>query len=108
MHSWNNNPFGISGFNEKERGKDAGYKNIPLVVAPGQEEAYLNDLAKMNGTEAKINLEQTRPEMEQREKVETENRQPVISPEKTYRETRRIRPTRTDGADCSVRWDWMA
>ena len=56
MHSWNNNPFGISGFNEKERGKDAGYKNIPLVVAPGQEEAYLNDLAKMNGTEAKINL----------------------------------------------------
>ena len=82
MHSWNNNPFGISGFNEKERGKDAGYKNIPLVVAPGQEEAYLNDLAKMNGTEAKINLEQTRPEMEQREKVETENRQPVISPEK--------------------------
>lgn len=82
MHSWNNNPFGISGFNEKERGKDAGYKNIPLVVAPGQEEAYLNDLAKMNGTEAKINLEQTRPEMEQREKVETENRQAVISPEK--------------------------
>ena len=51
MHSWNNNPFGISGFNEKERGKDTGYKNIPLVVAPGQEEAYLNDLAKMNGTE---------------------------------------------------------
>lgn len=82
MHSWNNNPFGISGFKEKERGKDTGYKNVPLVVAPGQEEAYLNDLAKMNGTEAKIKLEQTRPEMEQREKVETENRQPVISPEK--------------------------
>lgn len=82
MHSWNNNPFGISGFKEKERGKDTGYKNVPLVVAPGQEEAYLNDLAKMNGTEAKIKLEQTRPEMEQREKVETENRQPVISPDK--------------------------
>lgn len=82
MHSWNNNPFGISGFNEKERGKDTGYKNIPLVVAPGQEEAYLNDLAKMNGTEVKPKLEQTRPEMEQMEKVETENRQPVISPEK--------------------------
>lgn len=82
MHSWNNNPFGISGFKEKERGKDTGYKNVPLVVAPGQEEAYLNDLAKMNGTEAKIKLEQTRPEMEQREKVKTENRQPVISPDK--------------------------
>lgn len=82
MHSWNNNPFGISGFNEKERGKDARYKNVPLFVAPGQEDAYLNDLAKMNGTELKTKLEQTRPEMEQREKVETENRQPVISPDK--------------------------
>lgn len=82
MHSWNNNLLGISGFNEKERGKDARYKNVPLVVAPGQEEAYLNDLAKMNGTEVKTKLEQTRSEMEQREKVETENRQPVISPDK--------------------------
>lgn len=82
MHSWNNNLLGISGFNEKERGKDARYKNVPLVIAPGQEEAYLNDLAKMNGTEVKTKLEQTRPEMEQREKIETENRQPVISPDK--------------------------
>lgn len=90
MHSWNNNPFGIngfsefkiSGFNEKEHGKDGRYGNVPLVVAPGQEEAYLNDLAQMNGTEVKTKLEQTRPEMEQREKVETENRQPVISPDK--------------------------
>lgn len=82
MHSWNNNLLGISGFNEKERGKDARYKNVPLVVAPGQEEAYLNDLAKMNGTEVKTKLEQTRSEMEQREKVETENRQSVISPDK--------------------------
>lgn len=90
MHSWNNNPFGIngfsefkiSGFNEKEHGKDGRYGNVPLVVAPGQEEAYLNDLAQINGTEVKTKLEQTRPEMEQREKVETENRQPVISPEK--------------------------
>lgn len=82
MHSWNNNPFGISGFNEKERGKDARYKNVPLVVAPGQEEAYLNDLAKMNGTATKPKPEQTQPEAEQKEKVETEESQPVISPEK--------------------------
>lgn len=82
MHSWNNNPFGISGFNEKERGKDARYKNVPLVVAPGQEEAYLNDLAKMNGTATKPKPEQTQPEAEQKEKVETEEPQPVISPEK--------------------------
>lgn len=90
MHSWNNNPFGIngfsefniSGFNEKEHGKDARYKNVPLVIAPGQEEAYLNDLAKKKGTPAKLKPEQTQPEAEQKEKVETEEPQPVISPEK--------------------------
>lgn len=90
MHSWNDNPFGIngfrefkiSGFNEKEHGKDTHHKNVPLVVAPGQEEAYLNDLAKMNGTAAKPKPEQMQPEAEQKEKVETEESQPVISPEK--------------------------
>lgn len=93
MHSWNNNPFGIngfrefkiSGFNEKGHGKDARYKNVPLVVAPGQEEAYLNDLAKKKGTSATPTPEQTQPEAEQKEKVETEETeetQPVISPEK--------------------------
>lgn len=90
MHSWNDNPFGIngfrefkiSGFNEKEQGKDTHHKNVPLVVAPGQEEAYLNDLAKMNGTAAKLKPEQMQPEAEQKEKVETEEPQPVISPEK--------------------------
>lgn len=90
MHSWNNNPFGINGFrefkisrfNEKEHGKDARYKNVPLVVAPGQEEAYLNDLAKTKGTSATPTPEQTQPEAEQKEKVETEESHPVISPEK--------------------------
>lgn len=90
MHSWNNNPFGIngfsefkiSGFNEKKQGKDARNKNVPLIVAPGQEEAYLNDLAKKKGTPAKSKPEQTQPEAEQKEKVETEEPQPVISPEK--------------------------
>ncbi len=90
MHSWNNNPFGIngfsefniSGFNEKGHGKDARYKNVPLVIAPGQEEAYLNDLAKKKSTSAKLKPEQTQPEAEQKEKVETEEPHPVISPEK--------------------------
>ena len=90
MHSWNNNPFGIngfrefkiSGFNEKGHGKDARYKNVPLVVAPGQEEAYLNDLAKKKGTSATPTPEQTQPEAEQKGKMETEETQPVISPEK--------------------------
>ena len=90
MHSWNNNPFGIngfsefniSGFNEKGHGKDARYRNVPLVIVPGQEEAYLNDLAKKKSTSAKLKPEQTQPEAEQKEKVETEEPHPVISPEK--------------------------
>lgn len=90
MHSWNNNPFGINGFsefkingfNEKGHGKDVRNKNVPLVIAPGQEEAYLNDLAKKKSTSAKPKPEQTQPEAEQKEKVETEEPQPVISPEK--------------------------
>ena len=105
MHSWNNNPFGIngfsefkiSGFNEKGHGKDARYKNVPLVVAPGQEEAYLNDLAKKKGTSATPTPEQTQPEAEQKEKVETEEPQPVISPEKNTPGKQQTEQANTNG-----------
>lgn len=105
MHSWNNNPFRINGFsefkisrfNEKEHGKDARYKNVPLVVAPGQEEAYLNDLAKKKGTPAKPKPEQTQPEAEQKEKVETGETQPVISPEKNIPGKQQTEQANTNG-----------
>lgn len=105
MHSWNENPFGIngfsefkiSGFNEKEQGKDAHYKNVPLVIAPGQEEAYLNDLAKKKSTSAKPKPEQTQPEAEQKEKVETEEPQPVISPEKNRPGEQQTEQVNTNG-----------
>ena len=105
MHSWNNNPFGIngfsefkiSGFNEKGHGKDARYKNVPLVVAPGQEEAYLNDLAKKKGTPPKSKPEQTQSEAEQKEKVETEESQPVISPEKNIPGEQQTEQANTNG-----------
>lgn len=105
MHSWNNNPFGIngfsefkiSGFNEKGHGKDARYKNVPLVVAPGQEEAYLNDLAKKKGTPPKSKPEQTQSEAEQKEKVETEETQPVISPEKNIPGEQQTEQANTNG-----------
>ena len=52
------------------------YKDVPLVVAPGQEEAYLKHLVKYkNATAVTAKKESTQPETEQREKVEKEERQ---------------------------------
>lgn len=58
-------------FTQAERGQTERYKDVPLVVAPGQEEAYLNDLAGKNKTAAaQPRREQTRPETEQGEQEE--------------------------------------
>lgn len=64
---------------EEQRKRAERYKDVPLVVAPGQEEAYLNDLAKKNGTAtARLQQKQMRPEAEQGEKVGKEGRQTVV------------------------------
>ena len=95
----------IPGHPEKKNERAERYKDVPLVVAPGQEEAYLKHLEKYkNATAVTAKKESTQPETEQREKVEKEERQVVIPREEEKRE-RLCRPTRTDGADCSVRWD---
>lgn len=52
------------------------YKDVPLVVAPGKEEAYLQDRVKKNQA-ATVVPEQAQPETEQRERVEKEVRKPV-------------------------------
>lgn len=47
MNSQQTMPFWTNGFHKKEeQEQDARYKDVPLVVAPGHEEAYLNDLAE--------------------------------------------------------------
>ncbi len=52
----------------EETAEEERYKDVPMVIAPGQEEAYLQDMEKREaGTE-----KQARQEPEQREKVETE------------------------------------
>ena len=67
------------GQEEEQRKRAERYKDVPLVVAPGQEEAYLNDLAKKNGTAtARLQQKQMRPEAEQGEKVGKEGRQTVV------------------------------
>lgn len=73
---------------EEEQGKRAErYKDVPLVVAPGQEEAYLRDVAgKGEAATVKLQQEQIPPETEQREKVEKEERQAVITHEEKKQE----------------------
>lgn len=74
-------------FTPTERDRTELYKDVPLVVAPGQEEAYLNDLAGKKGTaSAQHRQGQTQPETKQREqrgKEETEERQVVLPHEET-------------------------
>lgn len=77
-------PFQMPGHHEKENERDERYKDVPLVVAPGQEEAYLNDLAKKSNVAA-VEPQEGSTETEQREKVE-EDRQTVISHEEKTQE----------------------
>ena len=72
---------------EEQRTRAERYKGVPLVVAPGQEEAYLRDVAgKGEAATIKLQQEQIPPETEQREKVEKEERQAVITHEEKKRE----------------------
>ena len=88
LQTRNHTPFfWMTGQDEKEPDRAERYKDVPLVVAPGQEEAYLKHLEKYkNATAVKSTKESTQPEMEQREKVEKEERQTVIPHEEKTRE----------------------
>lgn len=88
----------------EERKRAERYKDVPMVVAPGQEEAYLQDLERRKtGTE-----EQARQESEQREKVEKEVQSSAVSTEEevlqkqTGQETRSAQ-TNENGWDGLVR-----
>ena len=88
LQTRNHTPFfWMTGQDEKEPDRAERYKDVPLVVAPGQEEAYLKHLEKYkNATTVTATKESTQPEMEQREKVEKEERQTVIPHEEKTRE----------------------
>ena len=51
--------------------RDEKYKDVPLIVAPGQEEAYLKEKAKLEAEQAK--REAAKAELEEKRKKETEN-----------------------------------
>lgn len=70
---------------EEQRKRAERYKDVPLVVAPGQEEAYLRDRAGKNGVAA-VKSPKESQETEQREKTEKEERQAVITQEEKEQE----------------------
>ena len=86
LQTRNHTPFfWMTGQDEKEPDRAERYKDVPLVVAPGREEAYLNDLAKKSNVAA-ANPQKESTETEQREKVEKEERQTVIPHEEKTQE----------------------
>lgn len=78
MQTGNGGLSWVGGYGEEQRKQAERYKDVPLVVAPGQEEAYLRELTGKYET-ATVVPEQAQPETEQRERVEKEVRQPVVS-----------------------------
>lgn len=90
----------MDGYDGEERKRAERYKNVPLVVAPGQEEAYLRDLARKDET-AVVEPEQAQPEREkkQREKVEKEVRESVVSTGGDTREEQQTVQDNTNGWD---------
>ena len=90
-------PF-LKGLQDKlKQERPERYKDVPLVVAPGQEEAYLKHLEKYkNATAVTAKKESTQPETEQREKVEKEERQVVIPREEEKQEREAVQ-TNTNG-----------
>lgn len=64
-----------NGENEEERQRAERYKDVPLVVAPGQEEAYLQDMARHEA----VATEPVKTESEQRETENPEEREPTRS-----------------------------
>lgn len=89
---------------EEEQKRAERYKDVPMVIAPGQEEAYLQELERREtGT-----VEQVTPEAEQREKTEKEVQTPLVVTRGTMQATRagqetQAAPTNKNGWDGLVR-----
>lgn len=89
---------------EADRGRAERYKDVPLVIAPGQEEAYLQGMAKREGTATG----QARTEGEPREKLEKEVREQTVPAEEDTQEEQTVQnvqvaQTNENGWDSLVR-----
>lgn len=82
--------YGNNRESEGERNRAERYKDVPLVVAPGQEEAYLQYMARHEAT----TTGQAHVEGEQREKVEEVQKQ-TVSAEEEAREEQTVQEAQT-------------
>lgn len=109
----------------EERERAERYRDVPLVVAPGQEEAYLQDKARREAAEDGEQHRETggkeevwkegtgEKEGKEEEKDDALREGTALSGEQTREERDgegpyRRRATRTDGKACSARWGWTA
>lgn len=96
--------YGNNRESEEERKQAERYKGVPLVIAPGQEEAYLQYMARHEAT----TTGQSHVEGEQREKVEKEVQEQTVPAEKEAREEQTVQEvqagqTNENGWDTLVR-----
>ena len=94
----------IPGHPEKKNERAERYKDVPLVVAPGQEEAYLQYMARHEATMTG----QVHAESEQREKVEEGVQEQTVPTEEEAREEQTVQEaqaaqTNENGWDSLVR-----
>ena len=109
----------------EERERAERYRDVPLVVAPGQEEAYLQDKARREAAEdgeqhretggkEEVWKEGTGEKEGKEEEKDDALREGTAFPgsrrgkSATERRSYRRRATRTDGKACSARWGWTA
>lgn len=96
--------YGNNRESEGERNRAERYKDVPLVVAPGQEEAYLQYMARHEATMTG----QVHAESEQREKVEEGVQEQTVPTEEEAREEQTVQEaqaaqTNENGWDSLVR-----
>lgn len=98
----------LDGQNEEQRKRAERYKDVPLIVASGQEEAYLQSLEKGNGATT-VGTEQTvQPEEEQRETVEKENREAVVPTEEKRQDEQTVQGTQVAQSNGNGKgWDGL-
>ena len=78
--AWTDNSFKFPFQKEQEKRNDPKYKNVPLIVAPGKEDAYLEEKAKHDA--AKIaEAERIIQEKEEAQQIETDEQQQAQSEE---------------------------
>lgn len=83
--AWTDNSFKFPFQKEQEKRNDPKYKNVPLIVAPGKEDAYLKDKAKNEAAKVaeaeriikeKNETEALQEDAEQQQSEDTQQEQP--------------------------------